>query len=134
MWRERITAWRRKVHDLDIEPVRYLNLGLASWLLISVFLWRHTEPQFLVTVLVGAVLAIVAPFDLDSPRVRKVNIAAGAALVLAAVALPHATRFGLVHNAFFGMVIAGLSFFGPPHGRVPRRLPAPDGTYDAVGM
>ena len=122
-----------KVKDLDIDPARYLNLGIAGWLLVSAFLWRHSEPQFLVTILVGAVIAIVAPFEFGPALARKINAAAGAALVLAALALPRTSTLTLWHNVIVGLVIVGISFFGPPHGIVRPRPPAPDDAYEATG-
>jgi len=59
-----------RIKDFDIGSARFVNLGIASWLLVSVFAWRHSEPQFLVTMLVGVVVAIVAPFEVGSPVVR----------------------------------------------------------------
>ena len=59
---ERIHDLERRAHDLDIGPARYVNLVLGAWTLVSTFLWRHSEPQFLVTIAVGAILAILAPF------------------------------------------------------------------------
>jgi hypothetical protein len=117
------------VRRFDIEPARFLNLGLASWLLLSVFLWRHSEPQFLVTVLVGAVLAFVVPFEVGSPLVRKLGAAAGLLLALAAFALPRTSTLTLWHNVIVGAVIAGISFFGPPHGIMRPRGPAPPDAY-----
>jgi hypothetical protein len=125
---------RLRIKDLDLEPARHLNLGLASWLLVSAFLWRHSEPQFLVTVLVGALVAIVAPFEVGPPLARRVTAAAGALLVLAAVALPRASALTLWHNALIGFAIMVVSFFGPPHGIMRPRPVAPDDAYEAVGM
>ena len=124
---------RMKIRDLDLEPARYLNLGIASWLLVSAFLWRHSEPQFLITVLVGAVVAATAPFEVGPSLVRKVNTACGAVLVLAALALPRTSAWTLWHNVIVGLVIIGISFFGPPHGNVRPRPPAPDDAYEATG-
>lgn len=123
----------RKIRDLDLEPARYLNLGLASWLLISAFMWPHSGVQFLVTVTVGAVVAFFAPFEVASKRVRKINLAAGAALVLAAVVLPRSSTLTLWHNVIVGLGLMAISFFGPPHGIVRPRPPAPDGAYEGVG-
>ena len=124
----------RWIKDLDIESARYLNLGLASWLLVSVFLWPHSEPHFLVAVFVGALLAVVAPFEMGSPLVRKIATSAGGLLVLATIALPRQSTLTLWHDGLIGLAIVGISFFGPPHGIMPRRPPAPDDAYDGVGM
>jgi hypothetical protein len=126
-------VWRQRIRDLDLEPARYLNLALASWLLISAYLWRHSEPQFLITIVVGAAVAVVAPFEVGSPHVRRFNLAAGGGLALAAVALPRASAIVLVHNVVVGLAIALVSFFGPPHGTMPRRPPAPDDAYEGTG-
>jgi hypothetical protein len=123
-----------RIRDWDLEPARYLNLALAGWLLVSMFLWRHTESQFLVTLVVGSLVAIVAPFEVGSPLVRKVTAAAGALLVLAAGVLPRTSALGFWHNALIGLAIMGISFFGPPHGIMRRRRAAPDDAYDGVGM
>jgi hypothetical protein len=124
---------RRRIKDLDLEPARYLNLGLASWILVSAYLWPHSGPQFLVTIVVGAVVAIVAPFEVGSPLVRRINMAAGAALALAAIALPRASGPTLWHNMLLGALLVLVSFFGPPHGIVAPRPPAPDDAYEATG-
>lgn len=124
--------WRR-IRDFDLEPVRYINLAVASWLLVSAYLWSHSGAQFLITTFVGAVVAILAPFEVGSRRVRHINMACGAMLALAAVALP-GTSTGMVwHNAIFGVVLIALSFFGPPHGIMPSRPVAPDDAYEATG-
>jgi hypothetical protein len=122
-----------RIRDLDIEPARYLNLALASWLLVSAYAWRHSEPQFMLTVLVGAVVAIVAPFELGSRRARQITVAAGAALLLGAIALPGTSTATLWHNGLIGAVIAGIAFFGPPHGKVPVRPAAPLEAYEGTG-
>jgi hypothetical protein len=122
-----------RLRDLDIEPARYLNLALATWLMISAYLWPHSEAQFLMTVLVGAVVAIVAPFEVGSRRVRQITMAAGGALLLSAFALPRASTLTLWHNALLGAVIAGIAFFGPPHGKVPERPEAPLEAYEGTG-
>jgi len=124
----------RRINDADLEPARYLNLALASWLLVSAFLWSHSEDQFLVTAFVGALVAIVAPFEVGSPRVRTITAAAGAFLVVAAVALPRSSSVTLWHNAIVGLLMMGISFFGPPHGIMRPRPEAPAGAYDGVGM
>lgn len=124
---------RQRIKDVDIEPARYLNLGLAGWVLVSAYLWPHSRAQFLVTIAVGALVAIIAPFDLFSRRVRKINMAAGAVLALAAVALPRASAATLWHNVVLGLLIMTVSFFGPPHGHVPPRPEAPADAYEATG-
>jgi hypothetical protein len=131
--RGQIHDYERRVHDLDIEPARYLNLALGAWTLVSAFLWRHSEPQFLVTIVVGAVLVIVAPFEVGSRLVRKISMAAGGILALAAITLPRTTLGTLWHNVLLGLLIAGISFFGPPHGVLRPRPPAPDDAYEATG-
>src|SRR5262249_55396773 len=110
VWRGRIGAWHRKVHNLDIAPARYLNLSVVCWLLVSALLWPLSEPQFLVTVLVGAVIAIVAPFEVGSRRVRRVNMASGGALALAAIVLPRMSALTLWNNLLFGLILAGVAF------------------------
>jgi hypothetical protein len=125
---------RAKIKDFDIGLARYLNVGIAAWLLISAFLWRHSEPQFLITILVGAVVAATAPFEFGPPMARKINTAAGGALVLAAFALPRTSTLTLWHNVIAGLVIVGISFFGPPHGTVRPRPPAPDDAYEGTGV
>jgi hypothetical protein len=129
----RVHDLERRVHDLDIEPARYLNLVLGAWTLVSAFLWRHSEPQFLVTIVVGGILAIVAPWEVGSRRVRTVNIAAGGALALAAVTLPHTSMLTVWHNLILGLFVVGISFFGPPHGKVRPRPEAPEDAYEATG-
>jgi hypothetical protein len=121
------------VKDLDFEPARYLNLVLGAWLLVSAFMWPHSEPQFLATILIGAILTIVSPFEVGSPRVRTINTACGVALIIAAVLLPRTTAVTLWHNVLLGFIVVSVSFFGPPHGVVPPRPPAPDDAYDATG-
>jgi hypothetical protein len=122
-----------RLKDVDLEPARYLNLALAGWLLASAFLWQHSEPQFLVTILVGVVLAIVAPFELGSRRVRSVSVSAGGVLALAAITLPRTGTLTLWHNLLLGLLVVAISFFGPPHGVLRPRPPAPDDAYEATG-
>jgi hypothetical protein len=121
----------RMIRDLDISVARDLNLALASWALLSAFLWTHSEPQFVVTILLGAVVALVAPFEVGSSLVRRIIMGAGAALVLAAVALPRTSTLTLWHNVGVGLALVVLSFFGPPHGIMPPVVPAPDDAYNA---
>jgi hypothetical protein len=110
-----------------------LNLALAGWLLVSAFLWQHSKPQFLITIAVGALVAIVAPFEVNSSLVRKVTLTAGWALVLAALLLPNTTGLTVWHNVVIGLLMMVISFFGPPHGAVPPRPQAPDDAYEATG-
>jgi hypothetical protein len=127
---------RERASDLknyDLAGAKYLNIGLASWLMISAFLWWHAESQFLLTILVGAVVATIAPFEYGSPRARLTNAAAGLALIIGAIVLPRTTTLTLWHNALIGIAIMGISFFGPPHGVMPKRPLATD-EYDSVGM
>lgn len=123
---------RMNFKDVDLEPARYLNLAVAGWLLVSAFLWSHSEPQFLVTIFVGAVIAVIAPFEFGPSLARKISAAAGGALVLAAFALPRTSAVTLWHNVIVGLVIVGLSFFGPPHGIVRPRPTAPDDAYEGT--
>jgi hypothetical protein len=123
----------KHVKDVDFEPARYLNLVLGAWLLVSAFMWPHAEAQFIVTILVGAVLTIVAPFEVGSPLVRKINTAAGAVLALAAIVLPRNTVVTLWHNVLLGFIVISVSFFGPPHGIMRPRPPAPDDAYEGTG-
>jgi len=124
---------RLKLRDWDLEPARYLSLGLASWLLVSAYLWRHSEPQFLVSIFVGALVAIIAPFEVGSPRVRLTTMGAGGLLVLAAIVLPRASTFVLWNNVLVGLALGGVAFFGPPHGVVRPRPPAPADAYEGTG-
>jgi hypothetical protein len=119
--------------DLDFEPARYLNLVLGAWLLVSAFMWPHAEAQFIATIIVGAVLTIVSPFEVGSPRVRMINTAAGVALIIVAVVLPRTTAVTLWHNVLLGFIVLSVSFFGPPHGMTRPRPPAPDDAYEATG-
>jgi hypothetical protein len=125
---------KHALRDLDLPFARDLNLLLGSWLLVSALVWRHSEPQFLVTTLVGAVVALVAPFEIGLPLARRIVMGAGAALVLAAFTLPHTSTLTMGHNALVGLAVAGLSFFGPPHGIVPITRPAPPDAYDGLGL
>ncbi|HVU50446.1 MAG TPA: hypothetical protein VHL80_07150 [Polyangia bacterium] len=122
-----------RAKDLDFEPARYLNLVLGAWLLVSAFMWPHSEPQFIAAIVVGAVLTIVAPFEVGSPAVRRINTAAGVVLVVAAVVLPRTTAVTLWHNVLLGLIVMSVSFCGPPHGITRPRPPAPDDAYDATG-
>lgn len=123
----------KSVKDMDIEPARYVNMAIGGWLMLSAFLWHHSEPQFIMTILVGSVLAIVAPFELGSPLVRRITAAAGVALVLATIGLPRTSMATFWHNLLFGLAVIGISFFGPPHGIMRPRAPAPDDAYEATG-
>jgi hypothetical protein len=131
---KRIRDRARDLKNYDLEPARYLNLALAGWLLISAFVWWHGETQFLLTILVGAVVAIVAPFELGSPRVRLTNAFAGLALILGAIILPRTTTLTMWHNGLVGLAIIAISFFGPPHGQTHERPPASHDEYDSVGF
>jgi hypothetical protein len=122
-----------KIRKFDFEPARYLNLVLAGWTLVSAFVWRHSEPQFMVTIAVGIVVALSAPFELGSSLVRKINLVSGGVLALGAVTLPRTSALTFWHNLILGLVIAGVAFFGPPHGVVRPRPPAPDDAYEATG-
>jgi hypothetical protein len=103
----------------EFKIASYVNLGLASWLLCSAYVWRHDGVQFLSTVLVGALVAIVAPFEVmefsGSPKVRKVTAAAGIALTASALLLPRISAATAWHNAILGLAIAVVSLLGPPH-------------------
>ena len=92
---------------------RYTNMAFATWLLISAFLWRHGEAQFLVTSLVGAVVVVITPFALWAPRVRLANVACGLGLAGAARVLPHASAATVWHNVIVGLAIAAVALVGP---------------------
>jgi hypothetical protein len=108
----------------ELKTAGYLNLGLASWALCSAYVWRHDRAQFLITVLVGSLIAVMAPFEFSefggSPGVRKVVMAAGLALTGAAFLLPRISAATAWHNAILGLTIAVVSLFGPPHAAWPR--------------
>jgi hypothetical protein len=125
----------QRVRRFDLHPARYLNLALASWLLVSAFLWRHSEPQFITAIVVGVAVAFAAPFELGSQWVRWINMIAGLVLILGAVAMPRASIGGMVHNVIVGLVLFGMAFYGPPHGStLPRRPEAPEDAYDVGGI
>src|SRR5437016_895897 len=101
----------------EFKPAGYVNLALASWVLCSAYVWRHDGAQFVITILVGALLAIVTPFELaefsGSPRVRKLTTAAGLMLTASALLLPRISAVTTFHNAVLGLAIAIVSLIGP---------------------
>jgi predicted lysophospholipase L1 biosynthesis ABC-type transport system permease subunit len=111
---EQLVADDKVTHEERI--ARYVNMGLASWLLVSAFLWRHDGLQFLVTVLIGAVVVALAPFAIGASHVRRLNAAAGFALAVAALALPRASSLTAWNNIIFGLAIAAVSMLPPREG------------------
>jgi hypothetical protein len=103
----------------EFKAAGYVNLGLTSWVLCSAYVWRHSGLQFLITILVGAIVAIVAPFEFaefgGSASVRKITTAAGLGLTASALLLPRISAATAWHNAILGLAIAALSLLGPPH-------------------
>jgi hypothetical protein len=124
---------RGRIRDLDIEPARYVNMVLGTWILISAYLWPHTGGQFMITIFAGAVVALLAPFEVGYRWVRRINLAMGGLLVLTALTLPRMSMATLWHNVIAGIALVLVSFFGPPHGIVPPRPVAPDDAYEGIG-
>src|SRR4051812_29789757 len=91
---------------------RYISMALASWLLISTFLWRHAERQFLIATVVGVLVVAIAPFAVAFPKVWRFDAAMGVLLAIAAFALPHASAASAWHNALIGLSIALVSLMG----------------------
>src|SRR4051794_15155901 len=109
----------------ELKYAAYLNVGLAAWLLVSAFLWRHTQAQFLLTVLVGVIVALAATFEAGAtsegpaleglPAVRKITATAGFALTLSALLLPRVSTSTFWNNALVGLAVAGVSILGAAH-------------------
>ncbi|HET7752954.1 MAG TPA: hypothetical protein VFK85_03510 [Anaeromyxobacteraceae bacterium] len=68
---------------------RTLNLLVGSWLFLSAFVWRHPDPQFTNTWLVGLLCAVIAVAAVSYPRARYWNVLLSAWLVFSTLWLPH---------------------------------------------
>ena len=104
--------WRQRIKEADLGPARYINLVLASWVLISAYAWPHWGPQFMVTIFAGALVAIVAPFQVGSKWVRRALMFAGLYLAVGAVALPHATDLTTLKLPDLPSWVTGLPLVG----------------------
>jgi hypothetical protein len=67
---------------------RYVNLSLGAWLLISAFLWPHSDWQFTNTWILGMLFMTVSAVALAFPAVRYLNLPLSAWLFLSAFSLP----------------------------------------------
>jgi len=98
---------------MDMKQVRYLNVLLGIWLLISSFVWRHDGAQFTNTWIMGIVTIVVALVAVGAPAFRYVNTAAGLWVLISAFALPTMSLATRWNNAIVGIVICLLSLVGP---------------------
>ncbi|HVX93267.1 MAG TPA: hypothetical protein VHK47_00050 [Polyangia bacterium] len=110
------------VSRMEHKEASYMSAALGIWELISTFIWHHNRPHFVVSLITGIVIAIVALASLGTPRARVVNVFLGLWLIVSGFAFPHATMGTVWNNIFVGVVVCFLAILGP--GSVSGRPPA----------
>lgn len=107
---------------------RGMNILLGAWLLISSFIWVHSSSQFWNTLIVGAVVALVALGAFRVASLRFVNAVAAVWLFASIWLLPtinDATSWnnGIVAAGVFALSLLGVERTGrerrPTSGRRP---------------
>lgn len=86
--------------------IRGANLTLGAWLVVSAFLWPHSQQQFTNAWLVGLLVAAVALLGVWVPSVRYVNTVLAVWLFVSSWILPRAST-GTIWNH---VLVAGAIF------------------------
>src|SRR5262245_35529310 len=103
---------------------RYLNILLGAWLFLSAFLWRHSDPQFTNTWLMGVLCVAFALTALAVPAARYLNTALAIWLFISAFALPRINNGTVWNNALSAIAIFLVSLTGRGPEMVTPRRPA----------
>ena len=106
--------------------VRYATSAIATWLLLSAFLWTHTSAQRVNTWVVGALMLVAALAAAAVPKLRFTNTVISAWLFFSTIGLGGYTAT-VVNNLVVAVVVLVLSLMPPvrtPGATVlPRRRP-----------
>jgi hypothetical protein len=93
---------------------RWITLVIGIWLFLSAFIWPHTEPQFVNTLVVGAVSAIAAAVAMRVPQFRYVNLVAAIWLFVSTWGFPVMSR-GTLWNNVIAAVLMLIVSMQPSH-------------------
>jgi hypothetical protein len=91
---------------------RALNVVLGAWLSLSAFAWPHARWQFINTLIPGILVVVFALAGCISPRVRYLNTALAAYLLVSALCYPAITLAEIGtqwHNATVALWILLIS-------------------------
>ena len=92
-----------------MDPLLF-NAVLGAWLFLSAFLWPHSEPSFLNTWVVGALLTVSGALAVRVPKARAFCGALALWLVVSAFFIPKLTEVTFWHNAAIGLAALILTF------------------------
>lgn len=101
------------VAEMEHKEASYMSAALGIWQLISTFIWHHDKGQFLVSLVTGIVITVVALTSLGTPRARVVNLVLGLWLIVSGFVFPHETMGTVWNNVFVGVVVCFLAILGP---------------------
>lgn len=85
--------------------IRWLNVGIGTWLFVSAFLWPHSEAQFANTCIVGLLTAGAALLGMRVPRARHVNVLLAPWVFISAWALPLELELTFWNNLLAAIVM-----------------------------
>jgi hypothetical protein len=92
-----------------------MNLVLATWLLVSAFLFTRTPGTLALAVVAALVVAVASMASGGRPGIRYLNAVAGA--VLAVVAILHADMSGIarINDLLVGGLVFLMALVSPRH-------------------
>jgi hypothetical protein len=99
---------------LTHRAARGANVVLGGWLLLSAFLWVHSQPQFNNALIVGCSVAASAALALAAPVLRHVNTVLGGWLLVSAFALPTAHSATVYNSSTVAILVFALSLLREP--------------------
>ena|SRR5690242_1214589 len=89
--------------------IRSINLVLSLWLMVSSFLWTHSEAQFTNAWMLGVVATVMAAFSIEVPQLRWVNGVLSLWLFVSAFALPHVTLATVWNSVIIAVLMFSVS-------------------------
>ncbi|WP_437478586.1 hypothetical protein WME75_30570 [Sorangium sp. So ce1014] len=90
--------------------VRGINIALGVWLVISAFLWRHSQGQFTNTWVVGALCVLFAVLAIWAPRARYLNAILALWLFVSTWWIPALSAGTVWNNALVAIGLLIVSF------------------------
>jgi hypothetical protein len=95
------------------ETARAINALCGAWLLLSAFLWTHSEAQFRNAIVVGVMAIIAAVSAAAKPPLRYLNSILGVWLLVSVWTLPRMSMATLWNDVLIGAALITFSLVGP---------------------
>jgi hypothetical protein len=95
------------------ESARSVDAMIGAWLLLSAFVWTHTQPQFRNAIVVGVMAIVVAVSAAAKPPVRYLNTILGVWLFLSAWLLPRMSVATMWNHLLVGAALTAFSLVSP---------------------